>query len=119
MRGCLTGEYTTVLFELEGNVVAYTLYRNHPDHSDTIYLRQIFVDRAHRNQGIGREVIRLLKEEILPQDKRLTVDVLVGNQNARTFYQAVGFREYSLELEIPASERPSQPTIDSKVDKPS
>ena len=105
MRGFLTEGYSAVLFELEGEVVAYALYADHPDHSDTIYLRQIFVDRTHRRQGIGREAIRLLLEEIWPQDKRLTVEVLVGNQVARAFYKAVGFREYSLELEIPASER--------------
>jgi ribosomal protein S18 acetylase RimI-like enzyme len=105
MRGFLTEGYNAVLFELEGEVVAYALYTDHPDHSDTIYLRQIFVDRTRRRQGIGREVMRLLQEEIWPQDKRLTVEVLVGNQVARAFYKAVGFQEYSLELEIPASER--------------
>ena len=103
MRGFITGEYTAVLFEMKDIVVAYALYRNHPEHSDTIYLRQIFVDRAHRKQGIGKEMICLLKEEILPPDKRLTVDVLVGNQAAREFYRAAGFQEYSLELEIPAT----------------
>jgi len=44
-----------------------------------------------------------LQQEIWPPDKRLTVEVLVGNQAARGFYEAVGFREYSVELEIPAS----------------
>ena len=105
MRGFLTEGYQAVLFELEEEVVAYALYTRHPDHSDTIYLRQVFVDRTRRRQGIGREVMRLLKEEIWPQDRRVTVEVLVGNQVARAFYKAVGFQEYSLELEIPASER--------------
>jgi ribosomal protein S18 acetylase RimI-like enzyme len=110
MCGFLTGGYKAVLFELEGEIVAYALYTNHPDHGDTIYLRQIFVDRAHRRQGIGKEAIRLLKEEILPPGKHLTVEVLVSNQVAHAFYQAVGFREYSLELEIPVSERDAQTT---------
>jgi ribosomal protein S18 acetylase RimI-like enzyme len=104
MRGFLTEGYRAVLFEVEGEVVAYALYTDHPDHSDTIYLRQIFVDRARRRRGIGREAMRLLKEEIRPQGKRLTVEVLVGNQAAQAFFKNVGFREYSLELEIPASE---------------
>jgi ribosomal protein S18 acetylase RimI-like enzyme len=104
MRGFLTGGYRAVLFELEGDVVAYALYTDHPDHSDTIYLRQIFVDRARRRQGIGREAMRILRGEVWPQDKRLTVEVLVSNPVAQAFYKSVGFREYSLELEIPASE---------------
>ena len=105
MRRFLTGSYTAVLFEGDGEVVAYALYTDHPDHGDTIYLRQIYVDRARRGQGIGREAMRLLEQEIWPPDKRLTVEVLVGNRAARSFYDAVGFREYCLELEIPASER--------------
>jgi ribosomal protein S18 acetylase RimI-like enzyme len=100
MRGFLTGEYRAVLFELADQIVGYALYRNHLEHTDTIYLRQIFVDRAHRRQGIGKEALRLLKEEILPSDKRLTVEVLVGNQAARDFYHAAGFRECSIELEL-------------------
>jgi ribosomal protein S18 acetylase RimI-like enzyme len=100
MRRFLTGGYTAVLFEQEGQAVAYALFTDHPDHRDTIYLRQIWVDRAHRRRGIGREAMRLLREEIWPPDRRVTVEVLVGNQVARAFYRAVGFGEYSLELEI-------------------
>ncbi|MEW5720732.1 MAG: GNAT family N-acetyltransferase, partial [Chloroflexota bacterium] len=37
MRGFLAGEYRAVLFELEDEVVGYALYRNHPEHGDTIY----------------------------------------------------------------------------------
>ena len=105
MRGFLTGGYKAVLFEVDGETVAYALYTNHPDHADTIYLRHIFVGRGHRRQGIGREAMRVLQEEIWPQNKRLTVEVLTSNTSARAFYKAIGFREYSLELEIPASER--------------
>ncbi len=48
--------------------------------------------------------MRILKEEIWPKDKRITVGVLVGNEVARAFYEAVGFKPYSIELEIPAQE---------------
>ena len=108
MRGFLTGRYKAILFEIEGKVVAYALYTDHADHNDTIYLRQIFVDRAHRRQGIGRKAIKILREEIWPRNKRVTVGVLFGNQDARAFYKAVGFKEYSLELEISASEKAIQ-----------
>ncbi len=103
MRGFLIGGYKAVLFEVRGEIVAYALYTDHSDHDDTIYLRQLFVDRAWRRKGIGREAICILKEAIWPKEKRVTAEVLVGNQVARAFYRAVGFREYSLELEIPAS----------------
>lgn len=105
MRTFLAGKYKAVLFEIDHQAVAYALYVDHPDHDDTIYLRQIWVDRAWRRRGIGREALRLLETEIWPPDKRLTVEVLAGNQAARAFYNAAGFREYSIELEIPTLER--------------
>jgi len=104
MRGFLAAEYTAVVFELDGEAVGYALYRVHPDHDDTLYLRQIFVHRERRGQGIGREVVRILRNEIWPQDKRITVEVLVGNQVARQFYDAVGFRPYCVELEMPPAD---------------
>lgn len=105
MRTFLAGKYTAVLFEIDHQAVGYALYADHDDHDDTIYLRQIWVDRAWRRRGVGLEALRLLETEIWPLDKRLTVEVLAGNQAARAFYNAAGFREYAVELEIPASER--------------
>jgi ribosomal protein S18 acetylase RimI-like enzyme len=102
MRDFISGAYRAVLFDLAGEVVAYALYKDHPDHADTLYLRQIWVSRSQRRQGIGREAMRLLRDEIWPRDKRVTVEVLVGNEAARAFYEAVGFRPYSIELEMPA-----------------
>lgn len=104
MRSFLIGGYRAVLFERDGQVVAYALYADLTD-SDTIYLRHLFVERGRRRQGIGREVMRLLMREVWPRNRRLTVEVLVGNKAALAFYRAVGYHEYSIELEIPASER--------------
>lgn len=95
----LNGDYTAVLFEKEV-IVAYALYRNHPEHKDTIYLRQIFVSREYRRQGIGKEAMKILNNKIWPKEKRLTVEVLCHNKIARKFYQSVGYKEYCLELEI-------------------
>ena len=100
----LNDDYTAVLFEKE-SVVAYALYRNHPEHEDTIYLRQIFVSRDYRRQGIGREAINMLKNDIWPKEKRLTVEVLYHNEVARKFYQSVGYKEYYLELEMKPEDR--------------
>ena len=96
MRGFLAGEYRVHLFELDGEAVAYALWR---DDGDAIYLRQFFVDRAHRRAGVGRAAIRLLFDEVFPGNKRVTVDVLIGNDGGRRFWEAVGFRRYALTLE--------------------
>jgi len=101
MRGWLEGEYAAILFEEAGEVVAYALYREQPDE---IYLRQLFVVRHRRRQGFGKQAMHLLRSEIWPKNKRLTVEVLVANTAAVAFWRSVGYRDYSLKLEIVAAD---------------
>jgi ribosomal protein S18 acetylase RimI-like enzyme len=97
MKSWLASEYVVVLFEEKGKVVAYALYR---EQADEIYLRQLFVVADHRRQGIGRQALSLLRSQSWSPNKRLTVEVLVRNQAAVAFWRAMGFRDYSLTLEI-------------------
>ncbi len=91
------GDYAGVLFEEDGEVVAYALYR---EVADEIYLRHLFVVRHRRRQGIGRRAMQLLTERIWPRGKRLVVEVLWANTGGVAFWKAMGYREYSLCLEI-------------------
>ena len=100
MASFLTGEYEAIIFEQDEKVLGYALYGNHPEHSDTIYLRQIFIGRPYRGQGFGRKAMEILMNEVLSKNKRLTVEVLCGNEAAISFYKSVGFKEYCLELEV-------------------
>jgi ribosomal protein S18 acetylase RimI-like enzyme len=102
MEGFLTGDYRAVLFEREGRTLAYALYTEQTEHADSVYLRQIFVVRSCRRQGVGRGAMQILLEKIWPKEKRITVGVLSGNQGAIDFYRAIGFQAYSIEMEIPA-----------------
>jgi GNAT superfamily N-acetyltransferase len=97
MRGWLAGEYTAILFEESGAVAAYALYREPPGE---IYLRQLFVVRSRRRQGVGRRAVQALFAEIWPKTRRLRVDVLVANAGAIAFWRAMGFQDYALTLEI-------------------
>jgi ribosomal protein S18 acetylase RimI-like enzyme len=97
MKGWLTAEYAAVLFEQDGEVVAHALYREQPEE---IYLRQLFVMRNRRRQGLGRRAMEILRTQIWPKHKRLTVEVLVQNEAAVAFWRAMGYRDYSLALEI-------------------
>ncbi|HUA39351.1 MAG TPA: GNAT family N-acetyltransferase [Candidatus Sulfopaludibacter sp.] len=97
MKNWLASEYAAVIFENGGEVIAYTLYREQPEE---IYLRQLFVVRNRRRQGIGREAIKTLRSKIWPKTKRLTVEVLVKNEAAIAFWRAMGYKDYSLGLEI-------------------
>jgi len=97
MNGWLSAEYAAVLFEEEKEIVAYALYRERPAE---IYLRQLFVVRDRRRQGIGRKALELLRSKLWPANKRLTVDVLVQNTSAIAFWRAVGYVDYCLTLEM-------------------
>jgi GNAT superfamily N-acetyltransferase len=97
MRGWLTNEYRAVLYEDGGEVVAYALFRQQ---EQEIYLRQLFVVPDRRRQGIGRRAVEILRSQVWPKTKRLTVDVLVTNHSALAFWRAVGYQDYALTLEI-------------------
>ncbi len=99
MRNWLTTDYQTVIFEIDSKVVAYALYR---DNGSEIYLRQFFVVRHRRREGVGRNAMRILFDDIWPKDKRLTVEVLWKNKPAVEFWKSVGYEEHSLALEIPS-----------------
>jgi len=101
MRDWLADVYRAIIFQGDEDILAYALYRE----DDTlIYLRQFFVIRNRRRQGIGRRAMDILRHETWPRDKRLMVEVLWKNTGAIEFWKAVGFDEYSLTLEMKSGE---------------
>ncbi len=96
MRGWLEGAYAAVLFQEQGAVVAYALYR--PE-GEGIYLRHLFVARERRRQGVGRRALELLLTRIWPANARITVEALAHNAPALAFYRALGFRDHTVMLE--------------------
>lgn len=97
MRGWLAADYRATVFEDDSGILAYALYR---EEQESIYLRQLFVQRHKRRLGIGRQCMKILFSEIWPQDKRITVEVLSQNSAGIGFWRKVGFTDYSLSLEI-------------------
>jgi GNAT superfamily N-acetyltransferase len=98
MRAWLTsGEYQALLWEDHHEVVAYALFR---ETADEVYLRQFFVVRHRRREGIGRQATAALFTQVWPRHKRWTVSVLVKNVPAVAFWRAVGYTDYALTLEI-------------------
>ncbi len=97
MRGWISGEYRAIIYEDGSEIVAYALFREQPEE---IYLRQLFVVRDRRSQGIGRWAVDILRSQIWPKTKRLTVEVLVANTRAVSFWRSVGYADYALSLEI-------------------
>jgi predicted acetyltransferase len=80
-----------VIFEEDGEPVAYAVY---PEDATEIYLRHL------RRKGIGRRAAEILLSQLWPKTKRLIVEVLTQNQSAVAFWRAMGYKDYSLALEI-------------------
>ena len=97
MRELEAEGYKAVIFEEDGEIIAYGMYI---EHEDKIYLRQFFVQRNKRRMGYGKKAMSIFMNEIWPKDKRLTVEVLVNNKSAYEFWKSIGYIEYSIELEI-------------------
>jgi ribosomal protein S18 acetylase RimI-like enzyme len=75
-------------------LVAYVLWR---DLHDSVYLRQIYVQRDYRRQGTARHLMLSVFERW--PGKRLTVDVLAGNARALAFWRRMGYQDYAVMLE--------------------
>jgi GNAT superfamily N-acetyltransferase len=97
MKLFLAGEYRAALFERDGRLVAYALWAQR---GDGLYLRQFFVVREARRDGVGRAAMKVLREEIWPQDTRLYLEVLTNNPRGLAFWRSLGFADYALTLEI-------------------
>ncbi|MFO1095602.1 MAG: GNAT family N-acetyltransferase [Planctomycetaceae bacterium] len=106
MSGWLHAGHHAVLFETEHRPAGYALFREEPEH---VYVRQFFVCREFRRQGIGRQAMEWLRGHAWPDAARLRIDVLVGNAAGIAFWRAVGFRDYCLTME--ATRPMSQPNL--------
>ena len=88
MREWLATDYICYIAKENGHIVAYCLYR---DDGDYYYMRQLYVDRAHRRKGIATRLLDWLYENVWT-DKKVRLDVLAHNEDAVAFYKRYGFR---------------------------
>lgn len=91
MQTWLSSDYSAVIFEDAGEPLAYILFRSREEGG--VLLRQFFVVRHRRREGIGRRAIEVLARDILPPGTLITLEVLVTNSRAISFWHAVGHRE--------------------------
>ena len=88
MNEWLATDYICYLAKENGDIVAYCLYRDDGGH---YYMRQLYVDRAHRRKGVATQLLDWLYENVWT-DKKVRLDVLVHNEDAVAFYKRYGFR---------------------------
>lgn len=88
MKAWLVTDYICYVAKQDGHIVAYCLYRDDREH---YYMRQLYVDRAHRRKGIATQLLDWLYENVWT-DKKVRLDVLAHNEDAVAFYKNYGFR---------------------------
>ena len=88
LKAWLATAYMCYLVKENGHIVGYCLYR---DDGDYYFMRQLYVDRAHRRKGIATQLLDWLYENVWT-DKNVRLDVLVHNEDAVAFYKRYGFR---------------------------
>jgi GNAT superfamily N-acetyltransferase len=98
MRAWLEGPYRAVMGDPASMPPAYALFR---DDGDFIYLRQFFVTESIRRQGVGRSLVNWLRQHAWAAERRIRLDVLVGNEIGRQFWRSVGFADYCTTMESP------------------
>ena len=96
MRRWLENEYRAVIFEEPEACVGYALFKEEPD---WIYLRQFFICKDRRRQGLGRAAIEWLSTNVWSDPARLRLDVLINNVAGLAFWKSLGFTEYCLTME--------------------
>ena len=95
MSGWLQGEYHGYLVKMDDRIAAYCLYR---DDGQYCYLRQLYVDRGFRRQGIATQLLDWMYANIWT-NKKVRLDVLIHNHNAILFYEKYGFKIQVLRME--------------------
>lgn len=88
MKMWLATDYICYTAKQHGCIIAYCLYRDEGGH---YYMRQLYVDRAHRRKGIATQLLDWLYENVWT-NKKVRLDVLAHNEDAVAFYKRYGFR---------------------------
>lgn len=92
MRGWVKyGEYSIILISMDNQPVGYTVYLQTEE--NTLHIRQFFIKRKYRRQGIGKTVI-----DLIAMNTNLTLDVLVTNPSGKAFWEKLGFISHSTRL---------------------
>jgi ribosomal protein S18 acetylase RimI-like enzyme len=96
MRGWLKKDYRAYLFEENGTVVGYAVFRKSEEY---LYIRQFYTRPGYRRQRVGQRAFEILRKKVWKTSKLLRLDVLVRNVPGIGFWRSVGFKDYCLTLE--------------------
>lgn len=106
MAGWLEGGWEAKLFysSKSADALGYAVFQIRTDEyfpaEKLVYLRQFFIARERRHQGIGKQALGKLIAQCFPPDAKVVIDVLECNPNGRKFWESVGFVPYYTSMNL-------------------
>ena len=90
----------TSIVTIDGTRIGWFQIQDRPD---ALQLAQLYIEPRNQNQGIGTEIIRVLRKRALHQGKPVKLEVMINNR-ARVLYERLGFRaigrsKYKIEMQ--------------------
>jgi GNAT superfamily N-acetyltransferase len=95
----LAADYDAWVAHDGDHVRAYALVSENGDH---VFIRQFVVDEPERGRGVGRALFEALEEEYGAPQFRL--DVMEGRDDARAFWERMGFAPRAVNMRREAPE---------------
>jgi len=91
-------------------VIGYIIYSIRKDEyfpdRQMVFVRQFYVAREHRRQGVGKRAFELLADTRFPTNCTISLDVLTSNSNGQRFWASLGFQPYYVNLKLPYRRSP-------------
>jgi ribosomal protein S18 acetylase RimI-like enzyme len=98
-------EGVALLAEENGEAVGYALASVVPETPIRGHLYDLFVREGSRRSGVGRSLVAKVAEELRNRGvSHLTLDVGVGNHDARRLYERIGFFPHEVLMAAPLDE---------------
>ena len=87
----------------DGQCVGYAVYQPRSDYYNpdqpVIYVRQYYIERTHRRQGLGRAAFQELIDSRFPTGyQAIALDVVATNPVGQAFWEKLGFAPYFISM---------------------
>ncbi len=98
-----TNIWTVDVFLHDGQVIGYSVYQDRADYYNpneaVIYIRQYYIERAHRRLGLGKAAFQILIDTRFPKHvQSIALDVMATNSAGQNFWKKMGFNKYFISM---------------------
>ena len=94
---CLAAGFRAVWFRLADRLAGYAMFLATPK---STFLNHFFVAPEARGKGLGRAAFERLRAEWFTPGMPVTLSVMDANPGGIAFWQALGFRQTSVNMEL-------------------